>query len=254
MLRYIVITIIKTLMLVLAFVIIFATPLKSKTIFASYEISWNALILGNLYWEFILNSKNYEFLITLESAGVSSKIYPFYGQYYSKGEIINETFNSKKYFSVWKAKKKQKTIDIVFENKKVKNLIFSKKQDINPYVDFYNLKDPIDPISASLDLIINNDSKTIKNVFDGRRVYDLSVVKTKLKSIKNNENILNQRNYKLNIENYKNVWKDHNKTNLKEVEITTGEMTNGILLPVDFKIKNKGLVLKIKYIDHSVLP
>ena len=57
MLRYIVIAIIKTLMPVLAFVIIFATPLKSKTIFASYEISWNALILGNLYWEFILNSK-----------------------------------------------------------------------------------------------------------------------------------------------------------------------------------------------------
>ena len=65
---------------------------------------------------------------------------------------------------------------------------------------------------------------------------------------------MNQRNYKLNIENYKNVWKNHNKTNLKEVEITTGEMTGGILLPVDFKIKNKGLVLKIKYIDHSVLP
>ena len=116
------------------------------------------------------------------------------------------------------------------------------------------MKGPTDPISASLDLIINNDRKTVKNVFDGRRVYDLSVVKTKSKLIKNNENILNQRNYKLNIENYKNVWKDHNKTNLKEVEITTGEMTGGILLPVDFKIKNKGLVLKIKYIDHSVLP
>ena len=63
MLRYIVIAIIKTLMPVLAFVIIFATPLKSKSIVASYEISWNALILGNLYWEFILNSKNYEFVI-----------------------------------------------------------------------------------------------------------------------------------------------------------------------------------------------
>ena len=51
--------------------------------------------------------------------------------------------------------------------------------------------------------------------------------------------------------NYKNVWKNHNKKDLKKVNIITGIIEEDLTLPLRFKIINKGLVFKINYIGHE---
>ena len=62
-----------------------------------------------------------------------------------------------------------------------------------------------------MDLIINDNENIVRNIFDGRRIYDLSTVQEGVKKINYNERILNANQYELLITNYKNVWKEHNK-------------------------------------------
>ena len=252
MLVYINIFLIRIFILLSTIILFSSTGLKAKTIIATYKISWNKIILGNILWEFNIQPTNYEFLIELENSSIASKLYPFYGKHSSSGQIIKGKFTPKKYENIWKTRKKEKLIEINFTKNKIGGLKIIPKQDISPFINFYKLRQPIDPVSAALDLIINNDKRIIKNVFDGRRVYELSVTKKKLKKTKHNIGILNQKHYELNITNYKNVWKDHNKTDLKKVEIVTGEIRGGLILPLNFKIRNKRLIFKIDYIGHKI--
>ena len=209
-------------------------------------------MLGNINWEFSVHPQNYKFSIKLQSSGLSSKLYPFYGIYSSSGiKTVEGSFRPEEYYHFWKAKKKEKLIKIMFSDNGVESLIISPKPDIKPFIDFHKLNNSTDPITAALDLIINDDEKIAKNIFDGRRVYDLSLASEGYGKIKQKNKIFSVKYYELTIMNYKNVWKNHNKKDLKKVNIITGIIEEDLTLPLRFKIINKGLVFKINYIGHE---
>lgn len=251
MLKYTNMFLIKILATLLIFSFSFNKGLNAKTILATYDISWNSIVLGNIYWEFSVFEKSYNFSIKLESSGFSSKLYPFNGTYSSSGiKTAGGSFIPEKYYHFWRGKKKEKLIKIIFSDNKIKNLTSVPEQSDEPFVDFYKLDNPTDPIAAAMDLIINDDEKIAKNIFDGRRIYDLSLVSEGAGRIKHKNEILVTNNYELIIANYKNVWKDHNNKDLKKVNIITGIVDETLTLPLRFKIINKGLVFKINYVGH----
>ena len=252
MLKYTNMFLIKILATLLIFSFSFNKGLNAKTILATYDISWNSIVLGNIYWEFSVFEKSYNFSIKLESSGFSSKLYPFNGTYSSSGiKTAGGSFIPEKYYHFWRGKKKEKLIKIIFSDNKIKNLTSVPEQSDEPFVDFYKLDNPTDPITAAMDLIINDDEKIAKNIFDGRRVYDLSLASEGYGKIKQKNKIFSVKYYELTIMNYKNVWKNHNKKDLKKVNIITGIIEEDLTLPLRFKIINKGLVFKINYISHE---
>ena len=254
MLKYTNILLIRILIALTIIIFSFQKTLGAKTIIATYNISWNSITLGNILWKFSLLPQSYEFSIKLNSSGVSSKLYPFYGIYSSKGIKTNGgSFKPEKYYHVWKGKRKEKLIKIDFADNKIQKLTIKPEQNIEPFIDYYELNNPTDPVSAALDLIINDDEKIVKNIFDGRRIYDMSLVSEESRRIKQNNETLILKYYELKIMNYKNVWKDHNNKDLRKVLVATGEIDKNLVLPINFKIKNKGFVFKIDYISHEIV-
>ena len=252
MLRYTNMFLIRALAALLIFSFSFNKCLNAKTILATYDISWNNILLGNIFWEFSVLPQSYNFSIKLESSGLSSKLYPFYGIYSSSGIKTAEGFFSpEKYNHVWRGKKKERLVNIVFSDNKIKEITISPEQKNEPFINFFKLDGPTDPITAALDLIINDEKKIAKNIFDGRRVYDLSLAYMGVGKIKQKNKILSTKNYELIIMNYKNVWKDHNNKDLKKVNIVTGIINENLTLPLRFRIVNKGLVFKIHYTGHK---
>lgn len=259
--KYINLLLIKKIFLLLFF-LSYSPGINGKNILASYEIMWGPLVLGNIKWEYRITTTEYKFIIELKNSKIASKLYPFYGKHVSEGVVKNGNFVSKKYTQTWKTRKKDRYIEVVLENNKVFSFIIMPKQTRPPFINFYDLIIVTDPIAAALELIINNDKnlkinndkKIVKNVFDGRRIYDLSLKNKRAQTTYLNEKIVEHSDkYDLDILNYKNIWKDHNKTDLKKVEVLSGMIEEDLIIPLDFIIYNKGLVFKIKYIDHTVL-
>ena len=254
MLKYTNIFLIKILLTLVIFLFFFQKSLCSKTIVATYDISWNSIVLGNIFWEFSVFPQSYKFSIKLESSGISSKLYPFYGIYSSSGiKTAENSFKPEKYYHFWRGKKKERLVKINFSDNKIKDLTISPKPDIEPFVDYYKLNNPTDPVTAALDLIINDDEKITKNIFDGRRVYNMSLASGGTGEMKPKNEMVPVKYYELIIMNYRNVWKNHNNKDLKKVNIVTGVIHEDLMLPLKFKITNKGLVFKINYIDHETI-
>ena len=252
MLKYTILILTKSLIVLFIFIFnVNFTKVNAKNIVANYNITWNKLLLGNLVWEFNLDNEKYEFNIELEASGFASKFYPFYGLHSSKGGINKNIFIPKSYLQIWKTKKKNRVIEILYDNKKIKSIKIKPEENHVPKIDFLKLKNPTDPVAAALSLIIFKNN-LIKNVFDGRRVYDLSTKQNNSLNYPAGD-FFDLIAYELNIQNYNNIWKDHNKTDLKSVKIITGKKDFGFDLPLFFKIYNKGLVFKIDYISHRVL-
>ena len=106
MLRYTNMFLIRAFAALIIFSFSFNKCLNAKTILATYDISWNNILLGNIFWEFSVLPQSYNFSIKLESSGLSSKLYPFYGIYSSSGIKTAEGFFSpEKYNHVWRGKK-----------------------------------------------------------------------------------------------------------------------------------------------------
>ena len=81
----------------------------------------------------------------------------------------------------------------------------------------------------------------------------MSLVSGESRRIKQNNETLILKYYELKIMNYKNVWKDHNNKDLRKILVATGEIDKNLVLPINFKIKNKGFVFKIDYISHEIV-
>jgi len=232
---------IKNKLLVLSLFILFSTPLGAVNIIANYEIVWNNVLLGEIEWQYNLNGSDYKFNIELRSAGIANKLYPFYGKYLSSGILDYNNFQVQYYSTTWKTKKKDRFIEIFFNKGRITSFKMEPNESGVSKIDFFKLNDATDPITASLELIINNEEQIINNVFDGRRIYNLLMIN------KNNNK------YILKLDKYKNIWKDHNKTDLKKIEVTTGNFEDSIRLPLNFIIKNKRLVFKINYLNHILI-
>ena len=90
---------IKALSILFVFLFSFQKNLSAKTVVATYDISWNNIVLGNIDWEFSVHPQSYKFSIKLKSSGLSSKLYPFYGIYSSSGiKTVEGSFRPEEYY------------------------------------------------------------------------------------------------------------------------------------------------------------
>ena len=160
--------------------IIFSTGASSSNIVVQYDIIWNKILLGKIGWEINFNQTNYEFVIELKSEGLADNFYPFYGKHYSNGMIVGGQFVPKEYYQIWETKKKNRFINLKFDNKKIVFFEIKPSEHKDPKINFFELENPKDPVSAALELIIINNEKWVKNIFDGRRTYTMSVTEIEM--------------------------------------------------------------------------
>ena len=167
---------IKKRLIPLSLFVFFSLPLGATNIVANYEVLWNSVLLGNIEWQYYFNDSEYRFTIELNSSGIT-KLYPFYGKYVSYGSLEENSLHTHNYSAIWKTKKKNKFVNIGFDKGRVVSFSMGPEKRRKPRIDFLNLNNTTDPITASLELIMLDDGRLINNVFDGRRTYNLSVIK-----------------------------------------------------------------------------
>ena len=100
-----------------------------------------------------------------------------------------------------------------------------------PKIKFLGVSDAIDPLSSFLNILINNNSS---RTIDGRRFYTMLVTQ---ESLQNNIILKN-----ISIEDYQNIWADHNKNDLSSIQFEQINSDSKFVLPHKIKIKYKRLV------------
>tara|TARA_Y100000590_G_scaffold469441_1_gene657016 strand:- start:210 stop:911 length:702 start_codon:yes stop_codon:yes gene_type:complete len=223
--------------IIICFLCIFSFINKagSEDFVSYYKIEVGGVDIGTLRWDLLLKQNYYETSIFLENKGLLSGLYKYKGKYFSKGQIINEQLVSTQYQQLWETKKKRKEIKIEFKNSKINNFSSLPKEIEGPRVNFKKLVKLGDPLSSFLNILIygKNKFKTI----DGRRYYEMSAdIETKQK------NLLIK---KIFISEYYNIWKDHNKNDLKYITTEQNILKNNDIFPRIIKIKNKRLTFKL---------
>ena len=193
-----------------------------------YKVSTAGIKIGYFNWSLIINDNAYQTEINLKSSGVFSPLYKFDGSYLSVGIIENKIFKTQEYKQYWTTKKKTKIVKMLFDNYLIKLTQEPTEKEmarINPeelYLYF-------DPITSFINILNGgNEAKTV----DGRRVYTL----------KRNED--RDGKILLKIEDYRNIWADHKRNDLKKIEF----FIKDDLLPYKILIYFKGRVFKLEKI------
>tara|TARA_Y100001970_G_C14204611_1_gene843189 strand:- start:1210 stop:1884 length:675 start_codon:yes stop_codon:yes gene_type:complete len=216
---------------ILCFFLLFLinTNINANTNVAKYKVEVGGVNIGELVWEINIDDKQYLTKIDLIDKGIFSGLYKFKGKYSASGSIKKNYLESSNYFQDWQTRKKNKKIEIFFYNGEVKKLFQDPKEEEFSRINLKAINGYNDPISSLINIVLGKkDSLTI----DGRRVYKMRVEK------------INDNNLKIKIENYKNIWADHKKNNLENIEVVKSQN----LLPLIIKIKFKGLVFKLSKI------
>ena len=221
--------------LFLIFCIIFFIQSSShaKNIEALYKIEIAGINIGTLNWLITNNNNKYKASITLKDSGFLSGVYKFSGKYISEGDMFNELYVSNKYKQTWRTNKKERVVEIFFIKKKISELIITPKEKELPRIDYMNIDNVLDPISSFMNILFNKNSFM---TIDGRRLYKMVVKKNEKDSL-----VIK----KITIENYSNIWTDHNKKDLNYIEFIQNKTGGGGFFPDKIKIKNKGLVFKL---------
>ena len=208
------------------FLLLAPTTLYSKEVEIKYIVKTKGIKLGELVWSLKISENYYKTEIMLKDKGLLSHIYGFDGVYSSAGVVYNDILIPTKYKQYWKTKKGTKNVLIDFVGIEVKKITLSPKEVELPRVKYQGLKNYNDPISAFLNILINNYSF---NTIDGRRIYLLELSK-----IKKNKKIL--------IKNFKNIWADHKRNDLEYLEVY--EEANQVL-PTKINIKFKNSIFSL---------
>ena len=141
------------------------------------------------------------------------------------------------YKQAWKTKKKNKDVEIKFDNLELVSLKLKPKEKEVARKKYLGVVNYYDPLSSFLNILAGREkSKTI----DGRRMYSMVVEST------NNADSLEIK--KIIIADYENIWADHKRNDLKYIEIyqqNSDICCNSYVLPMYLKIKFKGLVFKL---------
>ena len=214
--------------LLFSFVFLFISfeSLEAKKFEESYTVKTKGITIGNLNWQVKIEKDTYTTTINLKNKGPLSLVYKFKGYYKASGVIKKNILVPRKYIQEWKTKNKERDINIIFENNKIVGLKIQPEEKEFARINFLELEGYSDPLTSFLNIFLNNlNSKTI----DGRRVYVLSPNKKDGYT-------------KVLIENYVNIWADHNKNDLEYLEIFQNYNEN---LPYKINIKFKGSVFVV---------
>ena len=187
----------------LVFFIIFVINTSYANNFsAEYKVSTTGIKIGNFSWSLNINDNIYQTEINLKNSGIFSPLYKFEGNYLSTGVIENNIFKTQNYRQFWKTKKKTKIVKMSFDDYLIE-LKQEPREDEIARVNLEGLYLYFDPITSFINILNGeNEAKTI----DGRRIYRLK------KNEGENGNII------LKIEDYINIWADHNRNDLKKIE------------------------------------
>ena len=197
-----------------------------------YNIEVGKIDIGTLYFKFFISDERYEVSISVEDKGLFSGIYRFKGKYDAFGQIKNGIFIPEKYNQSWKTKKKNSEINIFFENGIINSFKMLPVESEQPRIDFMRLEDYNDPITSFVSILTGN---TKTQTIDGRRVYSMNL---------SDSRAVEKGVYKkIIINNYKNIWADHKRKNLKYIEVVQGS---------DLLSANPPLLIKIKLSAFSV--
>ena len=203
------------------FIVFFSQNLFAKEYKSEYLIKAKGVTIGWASLDFTLNDNYYEFVIKLKNKGFFSKLYFFKGDYNSKGIVVKKTLIPSVYNQTWSTKKKNRSVKIIFKNKKILNLFVDPVEKELARIDYKKLENYVDPLTSFLNLILyNKPSRTV----DGRRAY-LMYPETK-KDYK-----------KVTIRDFKNIWADHKRNDLKYLEFFQKQ---GVILPTKINIMFKG--------------
>ncbi len=169
---------------------------------AEYKVSTTGIKIGYFNWSLNIDDNVYQTKINLKNSGIFSPLYKFKGNYLSVGVIDNKMFKSQRYEQFWKTRNKTKIVKMLFDD----YLIELSQDPIEKEVARINLEELylyFDPITSFINVLNGNDkARTV----DGRRVYTLKKTEGKSGQII------------LTIEDYKNIWADHKRNDLKKIE------------------------------------
>ena len=87
-----------------------------------FTVKVSGIKIGSLNWEIRINETEYSNRLRLKSEGLLSKIYQFEGDYYSEGVVINNKLIAQKYNHLWKTKKIEKNMKLIFQDGKLDSL------------------------------------------------------------------------------------------------------------------------------------
>ena len=149
-------------------------------------------------------------------------------------KVINNILFPSSYKQKWLTKKKERIVELYFNNGSVSKLNLFPQETFPPKIEFLGTRNVIDPLSSFLNILINNDSK---RTIDGRRFYTMAVTQENLEN-----NIILKNIY---IENYLNIWADHNINDLSSIQLEQFNLGDEIILPHRLNIKYKGLSFKL---------
>ena len=212
------------------FSVFFFKTANANNFNTEYAVSTSGIKIGEFNWVLKIEKNKYHSEINLKNSGIFSPLYSFKGRYSSLGIIQDNIFKSKEYKQYWETKKKVKIVEMSF-NDYLTNLYQNPKEKELSRIDLYNLYQYFDPITSFINILSgNNNAKTV----DGRRIYIMEKLKAD-----------SSKNISIKIRDYKNIWADHQRNDLKKVEFYLGE---GGFFPEKILIYFKDRIFKLKKI------
>ena len=216
--------------LIIIYAFLFFNTSLANDFKVNYNVSTSGIKIGEFNWFLNLNENNYTTKINLKNSGLFSALYKFKGGYTSVGIIEDQMFKSKKYKQNWQTKKQAKIVEMSFDDS-VNKLSQTPKEKELSRIDLDKLFEYFDPITSFLNIL--NGFDNVKTI-DGRRIY-----------IMKKNTSLGDDKITIEIQNYKNIWADHNRNDLKKIEFLINE---DIYLPEKINIYFKERVFKLKKI------
>tara|TARA_B100001175_G_scaffold310406_1_gene313390 strand:+ start:113 stop:784 length:672 start_codon:yes stop_codon:yes gene_type:complete len=196
----------------------------------NYNVSTSGIKIGEFNWFLNLNENNYTTKINLKNSGLFSALYKFKGGYTSVGIIEDQMFKSKKYKQNWQTKKQVKIVEMFFDDS-VNKLSQTPKEKELSRIDLDKLFEYFDPITSFLNIL--NGFDNVKTI-DGRRIY-----------IMKKNTLLGDNKITIEIRDYKNIWADHNRNDLKKIEFF---INKDVFLPEKINIYFTERVFKLQKI------
>ena len=216
--------------LITIYTFLFFNTSEASDFEVNYNVSSSGIKIGEFNWFLDLNEDNYTTRIKLKNSGLFSTLYKFRGEYTSIGIIENQMFKSKKYKQNWQTKKQTKIVEMSFDGSVI-NLTQNPREKELSRVNLDILFEYFDPITSFLNILSGFDNvKTI----DGRRIY-----------IMKKNTLLGDNKITIEIRDYKNIWADHNRNDLKKIEFF---INKDVFLPEKINIYFKERVFKLQKI------
>ncbi len=209
-------------------IILHSGSIHAKEFNTNYIVSTSGIKIGEFNWLLNIDGDEYKTEIYLKNNKFLSALYNFEGRYLATGTVENKVFKSKKYEQNWRSNKRVRVIKMSFDDYLIN--LFQKPTELEePRINLNELIQYTDPITSFINIL--NGHSYIRTI-DGRRVYTMY-----RKEITNNEVMV------LEIKNYKNIWADHKRNDLKKIEFLVGE---NAFLPEKIMIYFKKRVFVLK--------